>query len=76
LFYVPPGVLHAVGEGVFLVELQEPEDLSILLEWRGFELDGERDGHLGLGFDLAPEAVECRSRSGEEIRQLVRPAGW
>jgi mannose-6-phosphate isomerase len=76
LFYVPPGVLHAVGKGVFLVELQEPEDLSILLEWRGFELDGERDGHLGLGFDLALEAVECRSRSSEEIRQLVRPAGW
>jgi mannose-6-phosphate isomerase len=74
--YVPPGVLHAIGEGVFLVELQEPEDLSILLEWRGFELDGERDGHLGLGFDLALEAVECRSRSSEEIHQLVRPAGF
>jgi mannose-6-phosphate isomerase len=74
--YVPPGVLHAIGEGVFLVELQEPEDLSILLEWRGFELEGERDGHLGLGFDLALEAVECRSRSSEEIHQLVRPAGF
>jgi mannose-6-phosphate isomerase len=74
--YVPPGVLHAIGEGVFLVELQEPEDLSILLEWRGFELDGERDGHLGLGFDLALEAVECRSRSSEEIYQLLRPAGF
>ena len=74
--YVPPGVLHAIGEGVFIVELQEPEDLSILLEWRDFELDGERDGHLGLGFDLALEAVECRSRSSEEIRQLVRPAGF
>lgn len=46
--YVPPGVLHAIAESVFVVELQEPEDLSILLEWRGFELDGERDGHLGL----------------------------
>jgi mannose-6-phosphate isomerase len=76
IVYVPPGVLHSVGEGVFLVELQEPEDLSILLEWRGFELDGERDGHLGLGFDLALEAVECQSRSSEEIRQLVRPAGF
>jgi mannose-6-phosphate isomerase len=74
--YVPPGVLHAIGEGAFIVELQEPEDLSILLEWRDFELDGERDGHLGLGFDLALEAVECRSRSSEEIRQLVRPAGF
>jgi hypothetical protein len=61
---------------VFLVELQEPEDLSILLELRGFELDGEWDGHLGLGFDLALQAVECRIRSSEEIRQLVRPAGF
>ena len=76
IVYVPPTVLHAVGGGVFVVELQEPEDLSILLEWRGFELDGERDGHLGLGFDLALEAVECRSRSNEEIHQLVRPAGF
>ena len=75
IVYVPPGVLHAIGEGVFIVELQEPEDLSILLEWRGFELDGERDGHLGLGFDLALEAVECRSRSNDELHQLVRPAG-
>ena len=73
--FVPPGVLHAIGESVFILELQEPEDLSILLEWRDFELDGERDGHLGLGFDLALEAVECRSRSSEEIDQLVRPAG-
>ncbi len=76
IVYVPPGVLHAIGEDVFLVELQEPEDLSILLEWQGFELDGERDGHLGLGFDLALEAVECRSRSSEEIHQLARPAGF
>jgi mannose-6-phosphate isomerase len=74
--YVPPGVLHAIGEGVFLVELQEPEDLSILLEWRGFQLDGERDGHLGLGFDLALQAVESSSRDSEEMRQLVRPAGY
>jgi mannose-6-phosphate isomerase len=73
--YVPPGVLHAINDGVFLVELQEPEDLSILLEWRDFDLDGECDGHLGLGFDLALEAVEYRSRSGEEIRQLIHPAG-
>jgi mannose-6-phosphate isomerase len=76
IVYVPPGVLHAPGEGVFLVELQEPEDLSILLEWQDFELDGERDGHLGLGFDLALEAVECRGRSSEEIGELVRPAGF
>ena len=58
--YVPPGVLHATGEGVFLVEVQEPEDLSILLEWRDFELDGERDGHFGLGFPVVIDAVDAR----------------
>lgn len=73
--YVPPGVLHAIGHGVFLVEVQEPEDLSILLEWRDFDLDGEREGHLGLGFDVAMEAVERRGRSHQEIRQLVKAAG-
>jgi mannose-6-phosphate isomerase len=74
--YVPPGVLHAIGEGVFLLEIQEPEDLSILLEWRDFDLDGERDGHLGLGFDVALQAVERRARSPEEIGGLIRAAGW
>lgn len=59
--FVPAGELHAIGEGVLILELQEPEDLSILLEWRGFELDGAKDGHLGVGFDLALTAVNHRA---------------
>lgn len=55
--FVPAGQLHAIGEGVLLLEVQEPEDLSILLEWDGFALDGTIAGHLGLGFDTALEAV-------------------
>jgi len=74
--FVPAGVLHAIGEGVLLVELQEPEDLSILLEWRGFALDGERDGHLGLTFSVALDAVELRGRTTDEIDALVMPAGF
>ena len=30
---VPAGQAHATGAGVFLVEVQEPTDFSILLEW-------------------------------------------
>ena len=70
--FVPPGMLHAIGEGILLVEVQEPEDLSILLEWSGFDLDGARDGHLGLGFELALQAVEIGARSHDEIDALVR----
>jgi mannose-6-phosphate isomerase len=73
--YVPPGELHAVGAGVFLLELQQPEDLSILLEWHGFALDGARDGHLGLGFDLALEAVNTRGRAPEEIDRWILQGG-
>lgn len=73
--YVPPGVLHAIGEGVLLVEVQEPEDLSILLEWAGFDIDGPRDGHLGVGYPVALQAVERRGRGSDEIAQLVRAAG-
>ncbi|WP_314504433.1 class I mannose-6-phosphate isomerase [uncultured Microbacterium sp.] len=72
--YVPPGELHAVGARVFLLELQQPEDLSILLEWHGFALDGVRDGHLGLGFDLALRAVNTRERSPAELDAWILPA--
>lgn len=67
LVYVPPGVLHAIGAGILLVELQQPADLSILLEWDGFALDGESDGHLGIGFDRALEAVERMAREPEPL---------
>jgi mannose-6-phosphate isomerase len=69
--YVPPGVLHAIGEGILLAEVQQPEDLSILLEWRDFAVNGPEDGHLGLGFDEALEAVETRARTAAEIDALL-----
>lgn len=73
--YVPAGTLHAIGEGCFIVEVQEPEDLSILLEWRDFALDGEADGHLGLGFDRALEAVDRTVLSDDQIDGLISNAG-
>lgn len=79
--YVPPGTLHAVGAGVLLVEVQQPEDLSILLEWRGFTIDGAAHGHLGLGFDTALTAVDRRVLDDDALARLVvrgssrRPSG-
>lgn len=66
---VPAGVPHAIGEGVFLVELQEPTDLSVLLEWKGFDIDVARDGQLGLGFD---QTLRCADRSAWNERRLAR----
>lgn len=72
--WVPAGELHAIGAGVLLIELQQPEDLSILLEWDGFAIDGPGEGHLGLGFDLALTAVTTTARSAVDMGALVHAA--
>ena len=69
--FVPAGMLHAIGEGVLLVEVQQPEDLSILLEWRGFDIDGTTAGHLGLGFDVALGAVDLHRTAPEAVDALI-----
>jgi len=58
--FVPAGTPHAIGEGLLIAELQEPTDLSVLLEWDGFELSPD-DGHLGLGWDRALQALDVRA---------------
>jgi mannose-6-phosphate isomerase len=73
--YVPPGLPHAIGEGIFLVEVQQPEDLSILLEWQDFAIDGPADGHLGIGFETALRATDSRAWSAEQIGLLVVRGG-
>jgi mannose-6-phosphate isomerase len=56
--FVPAGTPHAIGDGILLTELQQPTDLSVLMEWEGFALDGPSAGHLGLGFGVALEALD------------------
>lgn len=58
--FIPAGLPHAIGAGVFIVELQQPTDLSVTLEWDGFLAD-EAAGHLGVGFDVA---LGCVDRDG------------
>lgn len=70
---VPAGLPHTVASGVFVLELQEPTDLSILLEWQGFAVDGTKDGHLDLGFDVALQAVDLSAVSDGDLDRLVLP---
>jgi mannose-6-phosphate isomerase len=69
--FVPAGTPHAIGAGILIVELQEPTDLSVTLEWTGFEL-GEDDGHLGLGWTRVLEALD---RSGWDEPRLAALRG-
>jgi mannose-6-phosphate isomerase len=66
---VPAGEPHATGAGVFVVEVQEPTDFSILLEWSVTTATRE-ESHLGLGFDLALRAVDHRATTASELASL------
>ncbi|HEU5486809.1 MAG TPA: class I mannose-6-phosphate isomerase, partial [Microlunatus sp.] len=66
---VPAGEPHATGAGVFVVEVQEPTDFSILLEWSVTTATRE-ESHLDLGFDVALRAVDHRAISAAELAGL------
>jgi mannose-6-phosphate isomerase len=72
---VPAGTPHAIGEGVFSVELQEPTDFSVMLELEGFDLDPGA-GDLGLGREVALACVARHGFGRPELDRLVqRSAG-
>jgi mannose-6-phosphate isomerase len=63
----PAGLPHAIGDGILLVEVQEPTDFSVLLEYETF---GLADGHLGLGYDLALSCVDRSAWSPSRLAGL------
>jgi mannose-6-phosphate isomerase len=72
---VPAGTVHAIGPGMLVLELQEPSDLSVILEWQGFAIDVERDGRLGLGLDVALGSVGGKATSAVDLDRLVVRSG-
>jgi mannose-6-phosphate isomerase len=70
---VPAGTPHAIGGGVFVAELQEPTDFSIMLEFKGFDID-QAGGDLGLGRDLAVSSVRRKAFNASELDGLRRHA--
>jgi len=68
---VPAGQPHAIGEGVLILELQEPTDLSVMLEHARFGLD-EAHAFLGLERSLALHSVDRGPLSTNAIHGLRR----
>jgi mannose-6-phosphate isomerase len=69
VWFVPPGTPHAIGAGVFILEIQEPTDFSIVLETAGFPID-RADAHLGLGWDTAVETIDRRALGAAALDAL------
>ncbi|GAB3618575.1 class I mannose-6-phosphate isomerase [Okibacterium endophyticum] len=67
---VPAGTAHAIDAGILLAEVQEPTDMSILLEWSGTTLT-RNESHLGLGFDAVMPAVSKARLPLGTVERLV-----
>jgi mannose-6-phosphate isomerase len=74
-FFVPAGVPHSIGPGITAVELQEPTDFSILLEWDGFDV-APATRHLGLDILTALSALDRHQLAGAQLDDLraTRPS--
>ena len=48
-----------------------PTELSVLLEWTGYDIDGASVGHLGIGFDEALRCVDRGAWTAARLRDLA-----
>jgi mannose-6-phosphate isomerase len=69
---VPAGVPHAIGRGVTLIELQEPSDLSILLERRDSPRISAEEAFLGLDRSTALLGLDRNGWSDADLASLRR----
>ena len=68
---VPAGQPHAIGEGVLILELQEPTDFSVMLEHRRFGLELDH-AFLGLERPLALQSVDHGPVTSQRLESLRR----
>lgn len=70
VLFCPPGVPHAIGADLLVIEIQEPSDSSIMLEWHGFGIHPD-DRFLGLEQRDAISAVDRSAYRGARLAELV-----
>jgi mannose-6-phosphate isomerase len=67
--FVRPGLLHATGAGVFLVEAQEPTDFSVVAEYADYPMDPDK-AHLGLGWATMLDCFDRGGVAGDSLAAL------
>jgi mannose-6-phosphate isomerase len=67
---VPARTVHAIDAGIFVAEVQEPSDFSIVLEW-SITTATREESHLGIGFDAAMQTVSTMALPQSALDRLV-----
>ncbi|MBN2639537.1 MAG: hypothetical protein JXR65_10690 [Bacteroidales bacterium] len=76
VFMVPGGMPHAIGEGVFMIEIMEPTDFAVRIEFeRGGYLLPEESRFMNRGIDFAISMFSFQATPIEAIRKnfFIKP---
>ena len=69
VFIVPGGLPHAIGEGILMIEIMEPTDFAVRLEFeRGGYVLPEGSRFMERDIDFALEMIDFKQISSEEIK--------
>ncbi|MEX0983035.1 MAG: hypothetical protein WDZ47_13210 [Bacteroidales bacterium] len=70
VFIVPGGMPHAIGEGVFMIEIMEPTDLAVRIEFeRGGYVLPEASRFMNRGIDFALSMFSFETSPVEQIKE-------
>ena len=70
VFMVPGGMPHAIGEGVFMIEVMEPTDFAVRIEFeRGGYVLPEESRFMNRGIDFALSMFNYEPTSIETIKE-------
>lgn len=70
-FIIPPGLVHAIGKGVVLAEIQQTSDVTYrIYDWDRITESGEK---RELHTQLALEAINLSSENGHKIPYKIQP---
>lgn len=69
-FFIPAGVPHAMGSGVFFAEVQEPSDITLRTEYKSPDNRemSDYDLHHGAGFD---DMFKCFDYDGRSLSDTL-----
>ena len=71
IFVVPGGMPHAIGEGVFMIEVMEPTDFAVRVEFeRGGYVLPEESRFMNRGIDFALSMFDYKPIPATSIREL------
>lgn len=70
VFMVPGGMPHAIGEGVFMIEVMEPTDFAVRIEFeRGGYVLPEESRFMNRGIDFALSIFDYKPTPVEVVRE-------